>query len=93
MEDADRKTGASALGRRGFLKLTGGVAGARQLPKCCSSSGMMLASVVSPVTMIVALSGRSQSRWNVVRSSRVNAAIEFSVPVPVKGIAYGCPSP
>jgi hypothetical protein len=42
---------------------------------------------VSPTTISVALSGRSQSRWKATRSSRVSEAIDASVPEPLKGIA------
>ena len=70
-----------------------GVAGGNQPPKCFSSTGRIASRVVSPTTMSVTLSGRSQSRWNPSRSSRVMAAIAVSVPEPENGMAYGCPAP
>ncbi len=58
-----------------------------QLPRCFSSTGRISSSVVAPVTIRVAPSGRTHCLWKATRSSRVSAAMDSSVPVPLNGIA------
>jgi RNA polymerase sigma-70 factor (ECF subfamily) len=60
-------------------------AGARQVPKRSSSSGVISARVVSPTTKMVPLSGRIQRSWNAVRSARVTAFTPASSPRPLNG--------
>ena len=79
--------GAEGVAASGSALDGRGVPAACQPPKCFSSTGRTRAAVVSPVTIRVALSGRSQSRWKATRSSRVSAATDASVPEPVNGMA------
>ena len=60
--------------------VTAGAAPPFQLPKLASSAGTSLASVVSPLTMMVALPGLNQLACHCTRSSRVMPATLASVP-------------
>jgi hypothetical protein len=70
-----------------------GISPGFHVAKSRSSLGRISAIVVAPVTTIVAWLGLNHVRWKATRAFRPIRAVDASVPDPVHGLAYACPSP